>query len=151
LSYHLSHPDIDAGAGYGFLCPQDGTIKEEGVQITRRVESQDTVYTDPHADTLLWIAFDVLCADELRDPNGAKHPKTRLQDYAKLCEFLLKTEGSISPPRSVSSSTWVRSATQQTSAIAPIILLPSVSSTTLVITSLRLIPPCSLLLFGMAR
>ena len=89
----LSHPDIDAGAGYGFLCPQDGTIKEEGVQITRRVDSLDTVYTDPHADTMLWIAFDVLCADELRDPNGQKHPKTRIQDYTKLCEFLLKTEG----------------------------------------------------------
>ena len=87
----LSHPDIDAGAGYGFLCPQDGTVKEEGVQISRRVDSQDTVFSDPHASTLLWISFDIICSDELRDPNGQKHPKTRAEDYTKLCQYLLKT------------------------------------------------------------
>lgn len=88
----LSHPDIDGGVGYGFLCPQDGTVKEEGVQITRRVQSESTTYADIHAGTMLWIAFDVICSDNLRDPNGAKHPKTRAEDYAKLSEFLLKSE-----------------------------------------------------------
>jgi hypothetical protein len=89
----LRHDDIDAGAGYGFLCPKDGSVKEEGVQITRRVQSEDTSYADAHAGTMLWISFDVICADDLCDPNGQKHGKTRAEDYAKLCEFLLKTEG----------------------------------------------------------
>lgn len=89
----LSHPDIDGGADYGFICPQDGTIKEEGVQITRRVQSVDTTFADMHAGTMLWISFDIICADDLRNPNGQKHTKTRLQDYAKLNEYLLKSEG----------------------------------------------------------
>lgn len=89
----LSHPSVDAGARYGFLSPQDNTVKEEGVQVTRRVQSEDTTYADMHAGTMLWIAFDVLCADNQRAPNGAKHPKTRLQDYSKLAEFLLQSSG----------------------------------------------------------
>jgi hypothetical protein len=89
----LSHADIDAGAPYGFLSPQDNTVKEEGVQITRRVQSEDTTYANIHAGTMLWIAFDVICADNLRDPNGAEHPKTRQQDYDKLAQFLLQSSG----------------------------------------------------------
>ncbi|MBP8996741.1 MAG: hypothetical protein KBG10_00480 [Anaerolineaceae bacterium] len=91
----LSHPDIDSGAGYGFVCSKDGSIRAEGVQVIRQVESLTTVYAEAHASTMLWITFDILCADDLRDPNGAKHPKTRAQDYAKLMQFLLKTEGII--------------------------------------------------------
>lgn len=89
----LSHPSVDAGADYGFLSPQDNTVKEEGVQITRRVQSEDTTYADIHAGTMLWIAFDIICADNQRDPNGAKHTKTRQQDYDKLCEYLLQSSG----------------------------------------------------------
>lgn len=89
----LSHPDIDLGVGYGFISPQDGSVKDEGVQITRRTQSQDTTFADAHADSELWFSFDVICADNLRDPNGQKHAKTRSQDYSKLCEYMLKTEG----------------------------------------------------------
>lgn len=89
----LSHPDIDGGAGYGFICPKDESIREEGVQVIRQVESQDTVYSDAHLGTHLWITFDVICSDDLRAPNGVKHSKTRAQDYAKLMEFLLQTSG----------------------------------------------------------
>jgi hypothetical protein len=89
----LNHADVDAGANYGFLCPQDNTVKEEGVQITRRVQSEDTTFADIHAGTMLWIAFDIICADDQRDPDGKKHTKTRQQDYDKICEFLLQSSG----------------------------------------------------------
>ncbi len=89
----LSHPSIDAGARYGLICPLDDSIREAGVQVNRQVISESTTVTDPHWHTVLWIRFDIICGDALRAPNGVKHPKTRAQDYAKLMEFLLETDG----------------------------------------------------------
>lgn len=91
----LTHASVDAGTPYGFLCPNDGTIKEEGVQVIRQVITDDMGYSDPHSGTQLWVSFDILCADNLRTPDGRPHPKTRAQDYAKIMEFLLQTEGII--------------------------------------------------------
>ncbi len=89
----LSHADIDAGAPYGFVSPKDGTVREGGAQFIREVDSETTTYADISAGTRLWINFDVICADDLREPNGAQHAASRLTDYAKLVEFLGKGEG----------------------------------------------------------
>ncbi len=89
----LSHPNVDAGTRYGFLAPEDGSPREEGVQVNRQVISESTDFTDPNWHTQLWIRFDVICSDYIRAPNGALHPRTRAQDYAKLMEFLLQTSG----------------------------------------------------------
>jgi hypothetical protein len=80
----LSHPEIDAGAGYGFLLAEDQSIKSGGVQMTREVDSGGT--------TRLWLHFDVLLADRAVNPDGRFRTQTRAQDYAKLCEFLSKRE-----------------------------------------------------------
>ncbi len=78
----LSHPDIDGGAGYGFLLAEDQGIKSGGVQMTREVDSEGT--------TRLWLHFDVLLADRALNPDGKFRTFTRAQDYTKLCEFLSK-------------------------------------------------------------
>ena len=89
----LSHAEIDAGAAYGFISPKDGTVREGGAQFIRQVDSESTTYADISAGTRLWINFDIICADNLIEPNGAKHAPTRLQDYQKLLEFLDKASG----------------------------------------------------------
>ncbi|HNS07173.1 MAG TPA: hypothetical protein PKZ26_08900 [Anaerolineaceae bacterium] len=89
----LSHAEIDSGAPYGFVSPKDGTVRECGAQFIRQVESESTTYTDIVTGTRLWINFDIICADDLLEPNGAEHTPTRLQDYAKLLDFLSKPSG----------------------------------------------------------
>ena len=89
----LQHADVDSGAYYGFICPRDGSIREGGVQVTREVVSESTVYTDTAAGTRLWIHFDVICADELLNPDGSPHEVTRAVDYARLLEFLSQPAG----------------------------------------------------------
>ncbi len=89
----LSHADIDGGAPYGFIAPKDGTIREGGAQFIRQVDSSTTSYSEITSGTRLWVNFDVICADDLREPNGAQHAAGRLTDYAKLMEFLGKTSG----------------------------------------------------------
>ena len=89
----LAHAEIDSGAPYGFISPKDHTVREEGAQFIRQVESDSTTYTDISSGTRLWINFDVICADDLIEPTGAQHAKSRLQDYAKLLEYLSKPSG----------------------------------------------------------
>ncbi|KAF0112242.1 MAG: hypothetical protein FD147_303 [Chloroflexi bacterium] len=78
----LSHPDIDSGAGYGFLLAEDQSIKSGGIQMTREVDSGGA--------TRLWLHFDVLLANRALNPDGSFRAYTRAQDYAKLCQFLSK-------------------------------------------------------------
>lgn len=89
----LSHADIDTGAAYGFISPKDDSIREGGTQFIRQVESESTTYADISSGTRLWINFDIICADDLIEPNGAQHAKTRLQDYSMLLEYLNKPSG----------------------------------------------------------
>ena len=87
----LSHPEIDAGAGYVFLLAEDQVIKSGGVQITREVDSAGT--------TRLWLHFDVLLANRAVNPDGQIRSQPRSADYAKLCQFLSKRgEISITSP-----------------------------------------------------
>jgi hypothetical protein len=82
----LSHPDISAGAYYGFVCPKDGSNHEGGVEFIREVSSDPAIGTD------LWVYFDVILADDLKQPDGTKRPYTRAQDYAKLLLYLAKQD-----------------------------------------------------------
>jgi hypothetical protein len=86
----LSHPEVNSGADYGFLCPLGESPREAGVQITREVVSQSTEVTDTSQGTQLWFSFDVICADNLVDPDGQAHAASRSEDYARLLEYLAK-------------------------------------------------------------
>jgi hypothetical protein len=86
----LSHPDIDAGAEYGFILNKDDSIREQGVQFKREVVT-NTVTLIP--STNLWIYFNILLGDAVINPNGARRGIDRETDYLKLLEFLDKTDG----------------------------------------------------------
>lgn len=89
----LSHPDIDTGDWYGFVCVLDNSIREGGVQINREMRSFDPDDPSPKYGTNVYIHFDVIMADNLRNPNGSARSQSRTADYAKLQEFLNKTDG----------------------------------------------------------
>lgn len=89
----LQHPDVNGGDPYGFLCPKDNSHRELGVQVTREVVSDSTDETNAITGTQLWLNFDLILADDLYDPNGEKHPKSRAADYAMLTLFLAQPAG----------------------------------------------------------
>jgi hypothetical protein len=97
----------------------------------------------------LWISFDIHCADDLRDPNGASHPKTRAQDFAKLMPFLLKTEGILLETPVALSLTSAPSVFQRMNATILVFLSSNANSITLAITFLRLTPRLLPFLYGM--
>ncbi len=89
----LQHPDVNGGEPYGFLCPKDNSHRELGVQVTREVTSDSTDETNSITGTQLWLNFDLILADNLIDPNGQPHPKSRAADYAILTLFLAQPAG----------------------------------------------------------
>lgn len=89
----LSHPEVNAGEEYGFISPRDDSPRECGVQVIREVTSDSTSESNATTGTQLWLHFDVILADNLVDPNGAIHTKSRMQDYAMLLDFLAQPQG----------------------------------------------------------
>jgi hypothetical protein len=82
----IKHEDINGGVAYGFLVDPRGSWPE-GVVIKREV------YTEESEPMKVWIYFDVILADNLRNPDGSKHADTRQAMYTKLVEYLEKQKG----------------------------------------------------------
>lgn len=89
----LAHAAVNGGADYGFLINKDGSPRDSGVQITREVVSESTDATNSTTATQLWFNFDILLADNLVNPDGSVHDKTRAEDYTMLLEFLAQPAG----------------------------------------------------------
>jgi hypothetical protein len=89
----LTHPDVNGGVGYGFLVNKDNSPRDSGVQITREVVSDTTDASNSTTATQLWFNFDILLANNLVNPDGSIHDKTRAQDYAMLLEYLAQPAG----------------------------------------------------------
>jgi len=89
----LSHPEVNAGLPYGFLCVRSDSPRAEGVQLVREVSTQSGDITLPAISTNLWAHFDILLGDDLTNPDGSNHISTREQDYAALIQYLSKTSG----------------------------------------------------------
>jgi hypothetical protein len=89
----LQHDDVNGGDPYGFLCPKDSSHRELGVQVTREVTSDSVDETNATTGTQLWLNFDLILADNLIDPNGQPHPKSRAADYAILLLFMAMPAG----------------------------------------------------------
>ena len=89
----LRHAAVNGGAPYGFVSPKDGSIREQGVQFIREVNSDSIDFTDTHAGTRLWVHFDVICADGLINPDGSRHETSREEDYAMLMAYFSMPNG----------------------------------------------------------
>jgi hypothetical protein len=79
----LTHPDVNGGSAYGFLCDAQNNLVPEGFKIVREVITG--------VGTRVWIHFDVLLADGLINPDGSLHSDTRANMYAMLQLFLAET------------------------------------------------------------
>ncbi len=89
----LTHPNVNGGEPYGFVCVRQDSLRAEGVQLVREVITQAGDVTLPATDTRLWSHFDVLLGDDLTNPDGLRHVTTRAQDYALLLDYLSRTSG----------------------------------------------------------
>lgn len=89
----LTHPDVNGGLEYGFLCQLNDSIREGGVQLLHEVKSFEPADPDPAFGFNVYCKFDVLCANNAKNPNGSKHLTTRQQDYDMLQLYLAKQNG----------------------------------------------------------
>lgn len=89
----LKHGSVNNGEPYGFISPKDGSVREQGAQFIREVSSETTQFTDIHAGTRLWIHFDVICSDDLINPDGSPHEISRQDDYTMLMAYFSQSAG----------------------------------------------------------
>ncbi|HWQ45261.1 MAG TPA: hypothetical protein VN376_00260 [Longilinea sp.] len=81
----LSHPEVDGGTPYGFLCDLDSKIMPGGVRVVHEVISDGTQVVYVHAN--------ILIAENMHNPNGSLHTAGRPAMYAKLLQYFTKTSG----------------------------------------------------------
>lgn len=72
------HPDINGGDPYGFILSADASGRA-GISVQRSVS--DGV-------TSIYLFLTVVCADDLKNPDGSDHTISRAADYAKLIDYL---------------------------------------------------------------
>jgi hypothetical protein len=85
----LTHPDVNGGEPVGFV------LRRARKTVSGLVTLRRQAYRDPegyYVDRLVfWMTVHV--ADELLNPNGSRHARTRAQIYASLLEFLAARSG----------------------------------------------------------
>lgn len=85
--FTLQHPDIDAGAAYGFIVSaEDNDLAREGAQIIR-----SNVGGAWGISYYSWIKLKVIMQDNMINPDGSIHAETKAAMYAKLAQFMTKT------------------------------------------------------------
>jgi hypothetical protein len=82
----LMHPQVNDGRPYGFVLDPQSRYPN-GLAIRREVFDGLTL------PMKVWVYFDVLLADDLRNPDGSQHQPARAEMYAMLTAFLAKTKG----------------------------------------------------------
>lgn len=78
------HQEVNNGVGYGFILSADASGRA-GVSVQKSVDADGV--------TSIYLFLTVVCADDMKNPDGSDHTPTRAQDYAKLLEYLTKTDG----------------------------------------------------------
>jgi hypothetical protein len=80
----ITHADVNGGLPYGFLLDSQNDLGP-AVSLQREVDAEGTISVR--------IFFRVLLADDMVNPDGTVHAQSMAQMYAKLCEYLAKTDG----------------------------------------------------------
>jgi hypothetical protein len=85
----LTHPDVNGGDAVGFV------LKRARQTVSGLVTLRRQAYRDPegyYVDRLVfWMT--VHAADQLLNPDGSRHQRTRTQIYDSLLEFLAARSG----------------------------------------------------------
>lgn len=81
----LTHSSINGGAAYGFVLRGESKDLGPDVSIQREVSSDGAVTVK--------VFFDVLLADDLRNPDGSDHSDSRAGMYAMLISYLAQLDG----------------------------------------------------------
>ena len=79
----LIHPDVNTGDPYGFVLTPDSN-KPSGISIQREI--------DDDGETLIYMFFTLILADDLRNPDGSEHADDRDTMYSMLLDFLDQNE-----------------------------------------------------------
>jgi len=85
----LSHPQVNGGEPVGFV------LKRARETVSGLVTLRRQAYRTPEGDYVDRLVFwmTVLAADELLNPDGSRHARSRAQIYASLLEFLQARSG----------------------------------------------------------
>ena len=81
----LAHPLVNAGDPYGFILDQERPTRPGGIAIKRQIASDGS--------QRVWVYFDILLADDLLNPNGSRHTKSRGEMYARWLEYMAQPGG----------------------------------------------------------
>lgn len=80
----LAHPSVNGGDPYGFIISPDPTVRSSAVSVQKE-------YDQTTDTTLIYIFFQVMLADDLKNPNGSEHADSRSSMYAMLLDYLAQT------------------------------------------------------------
>jgi len=76
----LVHPDINDGDPVGFVLTPTPTHKGSSFSIQRETTLDGSIH--------IFMFFTLIMSDDLKDPDGKKHPDSRQEMYDWLLEFL---------------------------------------------------------------
>ena len=79
----LIHPDVNDGDPYGFVLTPQGD-RASGIAIQREI--------DDDGETLIYLFFTPMLADDLKNPDGSAHADDRSTMYAMLLDYLDQNE-----------------------------------------------------------
>jgi hypothetical protein len=85
----LTHPDVNGGEGVGFI------LKRARATVSGLVTLRRQAYRLPeggYTDRLVWW-MTILCSDQLLNPNGGRHGRSRNDIYYDLTCFLAARNG----------------------------------------------------------
>jgi hypothetical protein len=85
----LTHPGVNGGSPVGFI------LKRARATVSGLVTLRRQAYTLPeggYTDRVTWW-MTILCSDDLNNPDGSRHERTREDIYADLLAFLAERTG----------------------------------------------------------
>lgn len=85
----FTHPDISAGAPFGFLLDPQSRLRPSGFEITREITSDPVIMVNT-GGTIVTVILDILLADSLINPDGSIHTDSRTAMYNSLVAYLAK-------------------------------------------------------------
>lgn len=81
----LIHPSVHGGEPYGFIISPDPSSRGSGISIQKEYDQTNDV-------TLIYIFFQVVMADDLKNPDGSEHTESRSTMYAMLLDYLAQVD-----------------------------------------------------------
>ena len=81
----LVHPSVNGGEPYGFIISPDQSSNGGAISVQKE-------YDLTNDETLIYIFFQIILADDLKNPDGSEHSDSRSSMYAMLLDFLAQVD-----------------------------------------------------------